>query len=72
MTLKAKSFNKNKRMEKMQNDISNPRPTKLLNSLIPTDLFENFKILCVRNKTTMTDVLIEMMDNYVNENEKPK
>jgi hypothetical protein len=71
MTLKAKPFNSNKRMEKMQNDISNPRPTKLLNSLIPADLFEEFKITAIKNKTTMTDILIDMMTEYVVKNRSP-
>jgi ribbon-helix-helix protein len=71
MTLKVKPFNKNRRMEKMQNDISNPRPTKLLNSLIPADLFEEFKIAAIKNKKTMTDVLIEAITEYVKKNKSP-
>jgi len=65
MTLKAKTSLDNSRVTKIQADLLEPRPKKLLNSLIPVELFDDFKITCIRNKTTMTDVLIEMMYRYV-------
>ena len=43
-------------------------PTVLLNINIDKDLRDELKIACIKNDTTITDVLIKYIKQYVNEN----
>lgn len=42
--------------------------TVLLNINIDKDLRDELKIACIKNNTTITEVLINYIENYVNEN----
>ena len=42
--------------------------TVLLNINIDKDLRDQLKIACIKNDTTITDVLTEFIRQYVNEN----
>lgn len=42
--------------------------TVLLNINIDKDLRDELKITCIKNDTTITDVLTEFIREYVNEN----
>jgi len=42
--------------------------TVLLNINIDKDLRDELKITCIKNDTTITDVLTEYIKQYVNEN----
>ena len=42
--------------------------TVLLNINIDKDLRDELKIACIKNNTTITEVLISYIENYVNEN----
>lgn len=43
-------------------------PTVLLNINIDKELRDELKITCIKNNTTITDVLTEFIKQYVNEN----
>ena len=43
-------------------------PTVLLNINIDKELRDELKITCIKNDTTITDVLTEYIKQYVNEN----
>lgn len=42
--------------------------TVLLNINIDKDLRDELKIVCIKNDTTITDVLTDFIRDYVNEN----
>ena len=44
-------------------------PTVLLNINIDKDLRDKLKIACIKNNTTITEVLTNYINQYVNENE---
>jgi hypothetical protein len=43
-------------------------PTVLVNINVDKELWDELKIACIKNDTTITDVLIEYIKQYVNEN----
>lgn len=67
-TLKVKPKNtSNPRVDKMRQEIANPKSCKSLNLLIDSKLLMEFKMKTVRDETTMTEVLTGMIVEYVDE-----
>lgn len=65
-TLKIKPKNvSNPRIDKMRHEIENPKSLRALNLQIDSKLLMEFKMKTVRDETTMTEVLTEMIVRYV-------
>jgi hypothetical protein len=57
----------NSRVEKMREEMINPKSLKALNLLLDGALLKEFKMKTVRDGTTMTEVLTGCIVEYVDE-----
>lgn len=62
--LKTKNI-ANDKTEKLKRDLINPKSVTPLNLLIDTELHTQFKIKTITERTSMTDVLVEAIRNYI-------
>jgi predicted HicB family RNase H-like nuclease len=46
-----------------------PEGTTRMNLHVPTELHTRLKLVAVQQKTTMTDLLLELIEQYVNKHE---
>jgi ParG len=53
------------RIEKMRNNLTNQKPTRALNLVIDASLLKRFKIQVATADTSMTDVITNMIEDYV-------
>ena len=64
--LKTKNVT-NDKTERLKKDLINPKNMTPLNLLIDSDLHREFKIKVIRGNTSMTDIIIEAIKNYIGE-----
>lgn len=62
--LKTKTVS-NDRTEKLKKDLINPKSVTPLNLLIDTELHTQFKIRTTIERTSMTDVIVEAIKDYL-------
>lgn len=55
------------RVEKMREEMINPKSLKALNLLLDSELLKEFKMKTVRDGTTMTEILTGCIVEYVDE-----
>jgi hypothetical protein len=65
-TLKTKQTSKrDARLEKMRERIANQKSNRALNLLVDADLLKRFKVKVASVERTMTDVVTDMIQDYV-------
>lgn len=60
-------INKNCRVDRMKKEITNPIEFRNLNLQIRADLLKKFKCKTVENNTTMTEIIIHAIKDYLRE-----